>query len=901
MGLRLGVICCVGIFGAMVSAAKLQGQAGLQVTYGSKGLQTLTYRGTVLEDVGANRADSFHIWHMKATDASGNVLAGGQYKWGENNSGSSWDPQTLTETYRFSWGSIATQFVQTGDNLDVVVTETNNPGSGIVFDGAEIFPLALHFPADPAGFYGYTQYAITSRGPGVSVADFGAGVVTAVLPNEALGMYGGWEALGNSTYAPMLTTTAPDGLATFLPRTDVPVQPGTSLTYRVSLRFTPQGTAADVSDAYASFAATYPSQMTWTDHRMIGTAYLASSPSGGGDITQPGGFAGNPRRYFNDASVNVSTPAGLLTFQKRMLAQAALNVTTARSLGSQGVITWDIEGEDYPQNTSYVCSPDQIGVVAPEMESVVTDGASGYAGLKLVDAYFKTMADAGLRTGVCLRPQVFALGANGTASQTFLGTNAAIVANLEMKAKYAHARWGTTLFYVDSTVDSTGGTLDPAIFQQVITDLPSFLFIPEESTPRYYAYTAPFYSFLFHGDLGTAASVYGYYPKAFGANLVNDVAPGALLQSGAQLTDSVRRGDILMGHADYWQANDPTLVAMYAAAGVASPVQQGSPVVQWAAPGAMVYGTPLSGAQLNASANVPGTWAYAPGAGTVLGAGSTTLVGTFLPADAVNYKSVTATTLVQVAQAVPVVSWAVPAAVGQGMALSGAQLNATANVPGTFAYAPGAGEVLPVGTNTLGVVFTPADAVDYSTAVASTALVVSPVLATTPTIRWGTPGAIVAGTVLSGAQLNATADVAGTFRYTPAAGTVLPAGLNGLQVVFTPGDPVHYNSATASVLLEVDAAPVPNAKLAILFPAAGATVSGTVAVQGFVQLPLDPAGSYLIIDGQAYDQHRVTQAPYLYSLDTTGLVNGVHTLQLWAHDIGNSTTLSDLVKINVAN
>jgi hypothetical protein len=27
-------------------------------------------------------------------------------------------------------------------------------------------------------------------------------------------------------------------------------------------------------------------------------------------------------------------------------------------------------------------------------------------------------------------------------------------------------------------------------------------------------------------------------------------------------------GDILMGHADYWQANDPTLVAIYQAAGV---------------------------------------------------------------------------------------------------------------------------------------------------------------------------------------------------------------------------------------------------------------------------------------------------------------------------------------------
>ena len=133
-------------------------------------------------------------------------------------------------------GSIATQFVQSGDTLNMIVTETNNAGSGIAFDGAEIYPLALHFPAAPAGFNGYTQYAITTTGPGVSVADFGQGVVTSVIPNEAVAMYGGWKSQGNQTYTPLMTTTAPDGLATFLPRNDYPVQPGSSFSYTVSLR-----------------------------------------------------------------------------------------------------------------------------------------------------------------------------------------------------------------------------------------------------------------------------------------------------------------------------------------------------------------------------------------------------------------------------------------------------------------------------------------------------------------------------------------------------------------------------------------------------------------------------------------------------------------------------------------
>ena len=108
----------------------------------------------------------------------------------------------------------------------MTVTEVNYPGSGIVFDGAEILPFALHFPRDPNGFSGYNQYAITTTGPGVSAADFGAGAVTAVAPNESTSLYTGWKSTGTATYEPIMTGTAPDGLPTYLPHNDAPVQPG---------------------------------------------------------------------------------------------------------------------------------------------------------------------------------------------------------------------------------------------------------------------------------------------------------------------------------------------------------------------------------------------------------------------------------------------------------------------------------------------------------------------------------------------------------------------------------------------------------------------------------------------------------------------------------------------------
>ena len=61
-----------------------------------------------------------------------------------------------------------------------------------------------------------------------------------------------------------------------------------------------------------------------------------------------------------------------------------------------------------------------------------------------------------------------------------------------------------------------------------------------------------------------------------------------------------------------------------------------------------------------------------------------------------------------------------------GTALTLAQLNATASVPGSFSYSPSNGVALNVGTNSLCVLFNPADAVDYGSASNIVTLVVSP-------------------------------------------------------------------------------------------------------------------------------------------------------------------------------
>ncbi|HZY87682.1 MAG TPA: MBG domain-containing protein [Gemmataceae bacterium] len=79
----------------------------------------------------------------------------------------------------------------------------------------------------------------------------------------------------------------------------------------------------------------------------------------------------------------------------------------------------------------------------------------------------------------------------------------------------------------------------------------------------------------------------------------------------------------------------------------------------------------------------------------------------------------------------------------------------------------------------------------------------------TPHVTWANPAAIVYGTPLSATQLDATADVSGSFAYTPPAGTVLNAGLNQvLSTTFTPGDTTDYSTVSQSVSISVGQAPL---------------------------------------------------------------------------------------------
>jgi hypothetical protein len=141
-----------------------------------------------------------------------------------------------------------------------------------------------------------------------------------------------------------------------------------------------------------------------------------------------------------------------------------------------------------------------------------------------------------------------------------------------------------------------------------------------------------------------------------------------------------------------------------------------NPVISWNNPSDIFYGTALSNTQLNATADVEGTYIYTPAIGTIPEIGNAqNLSVTFTPNDLTKGEIVSKTVQINVIKAIPVITWEKPKDIVHGTALSEIQLNATADVTGTFVYDPAAGTVLNTGdAQTLTVTFTPTDADHYA-------------------------------------------------------------------------------------------------------------------------------------------------------------------------------------------
>ena len=131
-------------------------------------------------------------------------------------------------------------------------------------------------------------------------------------------------------------------------------------------------------------------------------------------------------------------------------------------------------------------------------------------------------------------------------------------------------------------------------------------------------------------------------------------------------------------------------------------------------------GTPKSASFTTTPADLSGVLLTYDGSSTApTNAGSYAVVAHLTNA---NYTASDATGTLVIHPATPAIVWNPPASIAYGTGLSGTQLNAAAkgvgggSLDGRFTYAPGAGTVLGLGTQTLSVSFTPTDLTNYTNA-----------------------------------------------------------------------------------------------------------------------------------------------------------------------------------------
>jgi hypothetical protein len=214
----------------------------------------------------------------------------------------------------------------------------------------------------------------------------------------------------------------------------------------------------------------------------------------------------------------------------------------------------------------------------------------------------------------------------------------------------------------------------------------------------------PYGTLLSDSQLNATASVPGTF--------VYTPGPGAVLSAGEHTPLVVFTPSNLSDYAP-------------AQAAVSLTVLRKTPAIDWPLPDRVRRGTALGPAQLNASAAVPGSFVYRPGTGEILGPGTHKLSVMFTPADSVNYTPAEASVSLTVTEIIPPsVTWRDPHSIPYGTALSPEQLNASSSIPGSFIYAPAAGEVLPAGKHKLAAIFTPTDEEKYAKVQVNVTLIV---------------------------------------------------------------------------------------------------------------------------------------------------------------------------------
>jgi hypothetical protein len=522
---------------------------GLQVRFSrSQGIINLSYGGVSLLDTQRDRYSGFRVNGYKLKRANGTTqeFAGSQNV--------SIVIQPTSVTWAYAWGRVTANYSQVGNRLDMAIDVVNASPVDTI-ETIEISPLTLHVPRRLAFTSAELVWGIEA--PPVVSASFGSGALAVANTDPSQILTVGLISPANQrdTAYPLFVST---GLPWYgyqypWPRFKRPIAPGATDHFDISLRFGAANSGAFdlATDVYRDYAAIFPFQLNWDDRRPIGRLVPASH-------TVELDFRTNPRGWFNDPTVNIFSQDGRQKFRDRMMTYANQTINHLKAINAQGVILWDVEGEQY-QEITYVGDPRLVRSFAPEMDQIINE-------------FFRKFRDAGLRIGVTLRPQQVKARTNSSGQRSFYQEeNVDVFKVLNDKIAYAKTRWGATLFYVDSNVGRSDYTLsspvyDASVFKRLAENYPDVLLIPEWQDAHYFAYTAPYDEIdpTFYNTRSPLVRA-ELYPEAFQVLALRGVElNGAKYR---EVVERVRAGDILLTDAWYWNDGLETIRRAYRDAG----------------------------------------------------------------------------------------------------------------------------------------------------------------------------------------------------------------------------------------------------------------------------------------------------------------------------------------------
>jgi hypothetical protein len=546
-------------------------ERGLRYTLGQRGLTSLSYNGQSLlpspqsgelrpwkqifltDALLSNEPSPVAILFRAVTDALlSNEPSPAATLNNESSPVATLNKQTDTIDLTYPWGHVSFAYHRKGDNGIAVQIQVANASEESI-ENLSFRLMELNFPSIPqgttleAGMFGYGFKGTThplDEYPLLADSEF---VVPLIRVDYATGTINFCSDDFDCSVGVPASTNLPAATSYPFVVTCHDVKPGITRTFNVSLRFGPSGSSVrDLSDdVLKRYATKYPFQVRWNDHRPIGAIYLASS---GIDV------ATNPRRWIlNSGKTDVTTDQGKATFRAALLKLADESVKVLKDAGAQGMITWDPEGQEF-LGATYYGDPRLTPTLAPETDF------KGHGATGAMNDYFEKFRAAGLKVGVCIRPQQITM-VNGKPKQGPADDEHAVQV-LKDKIAYAKQQWGCTIFYVDSTYTGLR-PLNPDVFKAVAEAYPDVLLIPENESMRYFAYSAPLNSYVQHRVTSTPVGARLVYPKAFSVLIAPD---GDRPEDHDALVAAIRNGDILLFNGGYMHESVVKIRKIYAEA-----------------------------------------------------------------------------------------------------------------------------------------------------------------------------------------------------------------------------------------------------------------------------------------------------------------------------------------------